>query len=83
MTNKRTSYCHLHKGKRYGRMYRISQSEIIKGHNFSSHYWMHDLWPEREHDIGWFIDRFWPVPGWPEDWKVAWYAEDERRRQQP
>lgn len=65
--NKKTWYAHLHKGKRYGRMYRISQHEIIKGHNHSARFWMNNEWTERIHDIDWLVEKFWPVPTWPED----------------
>lgn len=73
MTNKLCWYAHLHKGKRYGRMYHINQSEIIKAHNFSAEYWMNNRWEQRVHNIDWFISRFWPVPGWPDDWQTVWY----------
>lgn len=67
MTNKKTWYAHLHKGSRYGRMYAISQNEINKGHNWSAWYWMNNKWEDRLHDMSWLIERFWPVPTWPED----------------
>lgn len=69
VVNKRTWYAHLHKGKRYGRGYHISPKEIAKGHEYSAKYWMNNLWPERVHDLEWLINRFWPVPDWPENWK--------------
>jgi len=72
--NKKTWYAHLHKGKRYGRMYHIGQSEIIKGHNYSATYWMSNAWPDRIHDLSWLIEKFWPVPTWPEDRKF-WTEE--------
>jgi hypothetical protein len=34
---------------------------------------MRNLWPNRVHDIAWLIEKFWPVPFWPEDrnlWKI-------------
>lgn len=67
MVNKKTWYAHLHKGSRYGRMYSISHSEIIKGHNYSAWYWMNNLWEKRIHNIDWLVELFWPVPTWPED----------------
>lgn len=73
MTNKKTWYAHLHKGSRYGRMYSISQSGIIEGHLYSAKFWMNNEWKDRIHDIDWLIERFWPVPTWPED-RSLWVA---------
>jgi glycosyltransferase involved in cell wall biosynthesis len=72
MVNKKTWYAHLHKGHRYGRMYRISQREIVNGHNYSANYWMNNLWEDRIHNIDWLIERFWPVPTWADNWKELW-----------
>lgn len=71
MTNKKTWYAHLHKGSRYGRMWRmgrIDEELIRQGHAYSANYWMTNAWPERVHDFEWFIGRFSPVPSWGEDW---------------
>jgi hypothetical protein len=73
-TNKKTWYAHLHKGKRYGRMYSINQREIVQAHNWSADYWMNNRWDGRIHDIEWLIDKFAPVPTWPEDWKEHDYT---------
>ena len=75
--NKKTWYAHLHKGKRYGRMYHISQSLIIKGNNYSTAYWMSNAWPDRIHDLSWLIEKFWPVPTWPED-RSLWTGAGRR-----
>ena len=69
MTNKRAWYAHLHKGSR-GRGYFISKWPMRRQRIFHIDYWMHNKWPEAIHTIEWLIDQFWPVPGWPEDWKT-------------
>lgn len=71
MVNKKTTYYHLHKGKRYGRGYFQSKSEVIAGHLWSARYWMNDRWKGRVHDFAWFVDKF-PMPTWPADWKEQW-----------
>lgn len=76
MTNKKTWYAHLHKGKRYGRMYPMNMSEVVAAHNWSAEYWMYNRWKERVHDIEWLVDRFWPVPTWPENWRDIWYGNN-------
>lgn len=69
--NKKTWYAHLHKGKTYGRGYFISKQKMINGAIFSADLWMNDRWnsPLKIHKFDWLIDKFWPVPTWPENWK--------------
>lgn len=67
--NKKTWYAHLHKGKAMGRGYYISKGEMVKGTHWSADYWMNNRWPERKYDLEWLIEKFWPVPTWPENWK--------------
>lgn len=66
--NKRTWYAHLHKGKKYGRGYFISKKEVMRGNYFSVLFWMRNEWERRKYDFEWLIDKFWPVPTWPENW---------------
>lgn len=73
MVNKKTWYAHLHKGKEFGRGYSIGKSELYAGNAYSVDYWMNNKWEKRIHDIQWLIERFMPVPSWPEDrglWKL-------------
>lgn len=65
--NKGTTYYHLHKGKRHGRGYFLSKSEQSRGSDFSTRFWMLDQWPKRTHDLRWLVERFAPVPTWPDD----------------
>jgi glycosyltransferase involved in cell wall biosynthesis len=65
--NKRTWYAHLHKGKKYGRGYWISSQENDAGADFAMRYWMLDRWEARKRDLRWLIEKFSPVPTWPED----------------
>jgi len=67
--NKKAYYAHLHKGKRYGRMYSTSQSAIRAGHQYAVDFWVGNKWDKKIYDLEWLIDKFWPVPGYPENWK--------------
>lgn len=67
--NKKTWYAHLHKGKRYGRGYRIGQASWNKGKYYSADFWINNRWKDRIHDFEWLIDKFWPVPTWVDDWR--------------
>jgi glycosyltransferase involved in cell wall biosynthesis len=66
--NKKTWYAHLHKGQKYGRGYSWSSNEHKRGHDYTTDHWMHDRWPERTRDLAWLVEKFWPVPTWPDNW---------------
>jgi GT2 family glycosyltransferase len=74
---KKTWYAHLHKGARHGRGYNISRRQQIEDNFYSADYWMHDRWRSRKRKRGfsWWVDHFWPSPGWPEDWDNPKYQE--------
>lgn len=70
VVNKKTWYAHLHKGPKFGRMYPLTMKEekdIIKHHNLSARHWMRGDEPGMIHKIDWLVEKFWPVPTWPED----------------
>lgn len=64
MTNKKTWYAHLHKGKTYGRGYFLNKDEMIKGEKYCDDFWFNNRWKDRKYDLAWLIERFMPVPGW-------------------
>jgi len=33
------------------------------------YYWMNDKWPMQKRKMEWLIEKFWPIPEWPKDWK--------------
>jgi len=69
VTNKNTWYAHLHKGKKYGRMYRLSKDENRKSYEYSYQKWINQ---EKDFFIS-LINKFMPLPGWPRDWeKILW-----------
>ena len=76
MTNKLTWYAHLWKGEPYrekfkalfGNPYtRIGHEEFVDGNKYSIDYWVNNRWGKRKHDLSWLVDRFSPVPSWPDD----------------
>jgi len=69
IVNKKTWYAHLHKGRRFGRGYFMNKRECNTGGEYSTDLWMFNRWEGRRYDIEWLIDKFWPVPSWPENWK--------------
>lgn len=69
--NKNTFYAHLHKGSTFGRGYKVSKSSWDRGLKYSADLWVNNRWPGRIHDFSWLVERFWPVPTWPED-RAKW-----------
>jgi len=64
-TNKNTWYAHLHKGKKFGRMYHLNKGETLKSYSYS-----YDLWIHKNKDFFiWLIEKFMPIDGWPPNWK--------------
>jgi glycosyltransferase involved in cell wall biosynthesis len=37
---------------------------------YSTWYWMNDQWPKQKRSFEWFIEKFWPIPGWPDNWRA-------------
>lgn len=78
MVNKLTWYAHLHKGSKYGRFYKFPGG-TVEASNWSAEHWLNDREPGMIHDFAWFIEHFWPMPSWPEDWKseladMGWFG---------
>jgi len=75
VVNKKTWYAHYHKGNK-GKNYGFSNNQYAdhmggmeKGRQYCIDYWIYDKWEGRIHDFQWLLDKFWPVPTWPENWK--------------
>jgi glycosyltransferase involved in cell wall biosynthesis len=67
---KNTWYAHWHKTSNgYG----LSKKEKLKSENESVEYWLQNKWPGAVRKFEWLIDKFWPVPSWPENWKSEVY----------
>ena len=75
VVNKKTWYAHYHKGKRgkglgfSNEQYRRHQALTEKGRHYCVDFWLNNKWDKRNHDFEWLIEKFWPVPTWPESWK--------------
>lgn len=81
--NKKTWYAHLHKGKKHGRGYPVSRTSWHKGCKYSADFWLNNRWKDRVRDFAWLVERFWPVPTWPEDWQSLWSGTDWLRPIKP
>ena len=72
--NKNTWYAHLQKVDRhysekiYTKSYKKSKA-TLSGHTWSSKHWMANEEPNMIHKLSWLVEKFWPVPTWPENYK--------------
>jgi len=68
MVNKKTWYAHMHQdGSVKG--YRYTKEQEKASYDIWANYFMRNKWGERIHDIDWFIEKFMPMPTWPDNWK--------------
>lgn len=74
MVNKNAKYLHLHKGKKYGRGYRLAESALKQGRNYSMKWLYNEAWAKQTLPFKTLIERFWPVPSWPENWEELVYV---------
>ena len=76
--NKKTWYAHLFKNSRYynevagysARRYKVG-IKSKRSWEWSAKHWMNNEEPEMIHPFSWLVEKFWPVPTWPED-KSLW-----------
>lgn len=68
VTNKKTWYAHLHKNKETGgRGYHLEDKQLEKGTAYTNRWLTNTAWQKQTLPFSWLIEKFWPVPGWPED----------------
>lgn len=79
MVNKKTKYLHLHKGKKYGRGYRLAESALKQGRNQAMKFLYNEGWAKQTLPFKSLIERFHPVPTWPENWEELVYGTMETR----
>ena len=68
VTNKKTWYAHLHKNKETGgRGYHLDGKQLEKGTAYTNRWLINTAWHKQTLPFSWLIEKFWPVPGWPQD----------------
>jgi glycosyltransferase involved in cell wall biosynthesis len=68
MVNKRTWHAHLHQETR-DKGFALGHSNEERTYNLVATYWMNNGLEGRKYDIEWFIDKFMPMPTWPDNWR--------------
>ena len=86
MRNKNTWYAHWSKPMIHWRMDpeeagRVTYAEFVQANGWAFEYWWNNKWEDRAHDFDWLIDKFWPLPKWPENWR--WLVEQYDRYPMP
>ena len=72
--NKNTWYAHWSKPRSHWQgepevVGRVTGEETEQALRWSFYHWWTNKWKDRVHDFDWLIDKFWPLPHWPENWK--------------
>lgn len=68
ITNKKTWYAHLHKGKTHGRGYSLDHNLMTIGATYTKKWFkFKEAWSKQTIPLSDLIEKFWPVPTWPED----------------
>ncbi len=66
---KKTWYAHLCKRKRHhkllGTQFKVKKENVVF-QNWVADHWMNDKEPNMAHPFAWLINKFQPIPGWPE-----------------
>lgn len=75
--NKKTWYAHLYKNIRFYRdRYDLKKKKINMHkkarHEWGGRHWLNNEEPGMQHKFEWLVDKFWPIPDWPEDWRDQW-----------
>lgn len=66
MVNKKTWYAHLHQDSK-DRGYSEDRSHTEQTYNDVAKYWLLDKDPDIIHSFEWFVDKFMPMPTWPDN----------------
>jgi len=69
---KKTWYAHLKKQPRHYHVGTYSQEfkadqNAVSGRTWSAKHWLGNEEPGMIHPFSWLVEKFWPVPTWPED----------------
>ena len=82
VVDKAVHYAHLHKGKKgkgYGfsrEQYKKFMADKEKARRYAIQYWL--TTKDFKHDWKWLMDKFAPVPTWPENWEEQIKIDEEK-----
>jgi len=73
--NKKTWYAHLSKRQHHydKEIYTRSYKQITTvNRNWSTKHWINNEEPNMKYKFEWFIEKFWPIPTWEDNWQEIW-----------
>lgn len=77
MVNKKTWYAHMHQdGNKRG--YHMSKHQENVSYDIVANYWVGNKWEGRIHEFDWFVEKFMPMPTWPDNWKELYQKWKEQ-----
>ncbi len=66
-------YAHMHKNEREldnrGRTWKLSWEAMRATGRYQTWFWMKNKWAKATRPMRWFVEHFWPIPGWSENWE--------------
>ena len=73
LVNHRSWYAHMFRtqGGDFGFPYHISSKDQEKAKSFARDLFFNNKCDKQTHPMSWLLEKFWPVPNWPED-KRKW-----------
>jgi hypothetical protein len=76
--NKHAWYAHLHKGKKYGRGYFLSNSTVKQGADYTKR-WLtfRAAWAKQTLPLSWLVEKFSPLPEWTDE-RISKLKDEER-----
>jgi len=74
MRNKNTWYAHWSKPQWYWKTDpdeagRVPYVDFLTTNLWAYQYWWNNRWDKQAQTFQWLIDKFWPIPKWPENWR--------------
>lgn len=72
--NKNTWYAHLSKRQSHYDSKKFSMEnkkaeDLIRYNEWATDHWINNREPNMINSFAWYIEKFWPIAGWPENWQ--------------
>lgn len=73
---KSTWYAHWQRGRKHtrndikttSRFYYLPRQVVKDAHKYAKDLWFNNKWSGQKLPFVWLLEKFWPVPGWSEEW---------------
>ena len=79
VTNRKTWFSHMFRTQAgFGFPYPLRGSQVEVARQHSRNLWFKGEWPKAKHDLQWLIDKFAPIPDWPNKQKgIIFYTDNQ------